>query len=174
MPGQERIQKVSGCRGPRKRYPKRLWRGIRCGRWRKHDEALLKIGQSRAQQTRIYVLRDPETFSELAHPAIQVDDQSVGDLAPARYLFVDRAPGQHVVSVSLLQNYYPITLTTRQGSVHYVHLGLRPYMERFLTAGLLTQAIEHAATGHNGAYMLVEMSEPDGRALLQRLTAGAG
>jgi hypothetical protein len=126
------------------------------------------------QQTRIYVLRDPETFSEVAHPAIQVDDQSVGDLAPARYLFVDRAPGQHVVSVSLLQNYYPITLTTRPGSVHYVHLGLRPFVERFLTAGLLTQAIEHAATGHNGAYMLDEMSEPDGRTLLQKLTAGPG
>jgi hypothetical protein len=89
-------------------------------------------------------------------------------------LFVDRAPGQHVVSVSLLQNYYPITLATRPGSVHYVHLGLRPFMERFLTTGLVIQAIEHAATGHNGAYMLVEMSEPEGRALLQKLTAGSG
>jgi hypothetical protein len=124
------------------------------------------------QQTRIYVLRDPEIISELAHPGIKIDDQSVGDLAPARFLFADRAPGQHVVSVSLLQNYYPLTLTTRPGSVHYVHLTFRPAVESFLTSGLLTQAVERAATGRNGPYILVEMNEAEARALLQKLVAG--
>jgi hypothetical protein len=125
------------------------------------------------QQTRIYVLRDPEAFAGLVHPEIKVDDQSLGDLAPGRYLFVDRAPGQHVVSVNAMMSYYPVTLTTRPGSVHYVKVALRPYMERLLLGGIVPQAIEQASTGHNGAYVLVELTEPDGRALLQKLTAGA-
>jgi hypothetical protein len=126
------------------------------------------------QQTRIYVLRDPEVFSEVVHPAIKVDDQSLGDLAPARYVFVDRAPGQHVVSLNVMQAYYPVTLATRAGSVHYLRVALRPYMERLLLGGILPQAIEQASTGHNGPYTLVEMDQQAGRALLQRLTAGAG
>jgi hypothetical protein len=126
------------------------------------------------QQTRIFVLRDPETFSELVHPSIKVDDQSLGDVAPARYLFVDRPPGQHVVSLSFMQGYYPITLTTRPGSVHYVHIAMRPFMERFLLGGVIPQAIEQASTGRNGPLILVELSEPEGRALLHKLTAGSG
>jgi hypothetical protein len=125
------------------------------------------------QQARIYVMRDPEVFSEAVHPGIKVDDESVGDVAPARFLVIDRAPGQHVVAVFLLQNYYPLTLTTRPGSVHYVKVALRPYMERLLLGGIVPQAIEQASTGHNGAYTAAEMSESDGRALLQKLTAGA-
>jgi hypothetical protein len=126
------------------------------------------------QQTRIYVLRDPEVFSEVVHPAIKVDDQSLGDLAPARYVFVDRAPGQHIVSLNIMQAYYPVTLATRAGSVHYLHVELRPYMERLLLGGIIPQAIEQASTGHNGPYTLVEMDQQAGRALLQKLTAGPG
>jgi hypothetical protein len=121
------------------------------------------------RQTRIYVLCETEVCGGAAHPEIKIDDQSIGDLTSAGFLFSDRAPGQHVVSVSFLQNYYPLTLTTRPGFVHYVHLKGRPVIEGLLTAGLLTQAVERAATGHNGAYVLVEMTEPEGRALLQKL-----
>jgi len=124
------------------------------------------------QQARIYVMRGPEVHSEMVHPEIKVDDQSVGDVAPARFVVVDRPPGQHVVSVSFMAGYYPITLTTRAGSVHYVHIALRPYMERLLLNGLVPQAIEQASTGHSGTFMLVAMSEPEGRALLQKLMAG--
>jgi hypothetical protein len=125
------------------------------------------------QQTRIYVLRDPEVHSELAYPGIKIDDQSIGDLAPAKFLFADRAPGQHVVAVYLLHNYYPLTLTTRPGSVHYVRLTLRPAIETLLlSSGLLIAAAERAATGRSGAYILIEMSEAEGRALMQKLMAG--
>lgn len=122
-----------------------------------------------ARQTRIYVLCEEDVCGGAAHPGVKIDDQSIGDLTSAGFLFSDRAPGQHVVSVSLLQNYYPLTVTTRSGSVHYVHVKARPAIEAFLTAGLLTQAVERAATGHNGAFVLVEMSGPEGRALLQKL-----
>ncbi|HML11968.1 MAG TPA: hypothetical protein VK456_01595 [Xanthobacteraceae bacterium] len=121
------------------------------------------------RQTRIYVLCEADVCGGAAHPGVKIDDQSIGDLTSAGFLFADRAPGQHVVSVSLLQNYYPLTLATRPGFVHYVHVKARPAIESFLTAGLLTQAVERAATGHNGALVLVELSEPDGRALLQKL-----
>jgi hypothetical protein len=77
-----------------------------------------------------------------------------------------------VVAVSLLQNYYPLTLTTRPGSAHYVHVKARPALEAYLTAGIIPQMIEQAGTGHNGAFVLVEMSEPEGRALLQKVTSG--
>ena len=125
------------------------------------------------QQTRIYVLRDPATFSELLHPGIKVDDESVGDLAPARFLVIDRAPGQHVVAVASSRGYYPLTLKTRAGSVHYLHVALRPFAERFLLGGLVPQMIEQASTGHSGEFTLMEMSEPEGRGLLQKLMAGA-
>ena len=46
-------------------------------------------------------------------------------------------------------------------------------MARFLSNGMIPQAIEQASTGHNGGYMLVEMSEPEGRGRLQKLMAGA-
>lgn len=121
------------------------------------------------RQARIYVLCEADVCAGAAHPGVKIDDQSVGDLTSAGFLFSDRAPGQHVVSVSLLQNYYPLTLTTRPGSVHYVHVKARPALEAYLTAGIIPQAIEQAATGHNGAYVLVEMSEPEGRALLHKL-----
>jgi hypothetical protein len=121
------------------------------------------------RQTRIYVLCGADVCAGAAHPGIKIDDQTIGDLTSAGFLFADRAPGQHVVSISLLQNYYPLTLTTRPGSVHYVHVKARPAIESFLTAGLIPQAVEQAATGHNGAYVLVEMSEPEGRALLHKL-----
>ena len=121
------------------------------------------------RQARIYVLCEAAVCGGAAHPGIKIDDQSIGDLTSAGFLFADRAPGQHVVSISLLQNYYPLTLATRSGSVHYVHVKVRPAIEAFLTAGLLTQAVERAATGHNGAYVLVELSEPEGRALLHKL-----
>ena len=121
------------------------------------------------RQTRIYVLCEADVCAGAAHPGIKIDDQSIGDLTSAGFLFSDRVPGQHVVSISLLQNYYPLTLTTRPGSVHYVHVKARPAIEAFLTSGLLTQAVERAATGHNGAYVLVETSEPEGRALLHKL-----
>lgn len=123
------------------------------------------------RQTRIYVLCEENVCGGAAHPGIKIDDQSIGDLTSAGFLFADRAPGQHVVSISLLQNYYPLTLTTRPGAVQYVHVKARPALESFLTAGIIPQAFEQAATGHNGAYVLVEMSEPEGRALLQKLTA---
>jgi hypothetical protein len=123
------------------------------------------------RQTRIYVLCEADVCA--ARPEIKVDDQSIGDLTSDRYVFADRAPGQHVVAITLLQNYYPLTLTTRPGSVHYVHVKVRPAIESFLTAGLLTQMVERAATGHNGAYLLVEMSDSEGRALLQKLMARA-
>ena len=121
------------------------------------------------RQTRIYVLCEADVCGGAAHPGVKIDDQGIGDLTSAGFLVSDRAPGKHVVSVSLLQNYYPLTLTTRSGSVHYVHVKSRPAIEAFLTAGLLTQAVERAATGHNGAFVLVEMSEPEGRALLNKL-----
>jgi hypothetical protein len=124
------------------------------------------------QQTRIYVLRDPENISEMVHPAIKVDDESLGDLPAARFVVADRAPGQHVVSLSFMQGYFPVTLTTRAGSVHYVQVAIRPYMERLLSQGVIPQAIEQASTGHSGPYMLVVLSEPEGRALLQKLMAG--
>ena len=125
------------------------------------------------RQSRIYVLCEESVCGGPAHPAVKIDDHSIGDLTSAGFLSADRAPGQHVVSVSLLQNYYPITLTTRAGSTHYVNVKARPALEALLTAGIIPQAIEQAATGHNGAYVLVEMSEPEGRALLQRVTSGA-
>jgi hypothetical protein len=121
------------------------------------------------RQTRIYVLCEENVCGGAAHPGIKVDDQSIGDLTSAGFLFADRAPGQHVVSISLLQNYYPLTLTTRPGSVQYVHVTARPALEAYLTAGIIPQAVEQAATGHNGVYVLVEMSAPEGRALLQKL-----
>jgi hypothetical protein len=121
------------------------------------------------RQTRIYVLCDTDVCAGPAHPGIKVDDQSIGDLTSAGFLSADRAPGQHVVSINLLQNYYPLTLTTRPGSVHYVHVKGRPALEAYLTSGIIPQAIEQAATGHNGVYVLVEMSEPEGRALLHKL-----
>jgi hypothetical protein len=123
------------------------------------------------RQSRIYILCEENVCGGAAHPGIKIDDQSIGDLTSAGFLSADRAPGQHVVSVSLLYNYYPLTLTTRPGSVHYVHLKVRPAIEGLLTSGLLIQAAERAATGHNGAYVLAEISEPEGRALLQKLTA---
>lgn len=122
-----------------------------------------------ARQTRIYVLCEEDVCGGAAHPGVKIDDQSIGDLTSAGFLFSDRAPGQHVVAVSLLQNYYPLTLTTRPGSVHYVHVKARPALEALLSSGIIPQAVEQAATGHNGAFVLVEMSEPDGRALLHKL-----
>jgi hypothetical protein len=121
------------------------------------------------RQTRIYVLCGAAVCAGAAHPGIKIDDQTIGDLTSAGFLFADRAPGQHVVSINLLQNYYPLTLTTRSGSVHYVHVKARPALEAYLTSGIIPQAIEQAATGHNGMYVLVEMSEPEGRALLHKL-----
>jgi hypothetical protein len=121
------------------------------------------------RQSRIYVLCEADVCAGPAHPGIKIDDQSIGDLTSAGFLSADRAPGQHVVSINLLQNYYPLTLTTRSGSVHYVHVKARPAIEAYLTSGLIPQAVEQAATGHNGVYVLVEMSEPEGRALLQKL-----
>jgi hypothetical protein len=69
-----------------------------------------------ARQTRIYVLCEENVCGGAAHPGVKIDDQSIGDLTSAGFLSADRAPGQHVVAVSLLQNYYPLTLTTRPGS----------------------------------------------------------
>jgi hypothetical protein len=121
------------------------------------------------RQARIFVLCDADVCAGPAHPGIKIDDQGIGDLTSAGFLFADRAPGQHVVSISLLQNYYPLTLTTRPGFVHYVHVKARPALEAYLTSGIIPQAVEQAATGHNGVYLLVEMSEPEGRALLHKL-----
>jgi len=122
-----------------------------------------------AHQARIYVLCEADVCGGAAHPGVKIDDQSIGDLTSAGFLSADRAPGQHVVSVRMLQNYYPLTLTARPGSVHYVHVKARPALESFLTAGIIPQAVEQAATGHNGAFVLVEMSQPDGHAPLHKL-----
>jgi hypothetical protein len=124
------------------------------------------------QQARIYVMRDPDVHSEVVSPSIKVDNESVGDVAAARFLVVDRPPGQHLISVNFMQGYYPLTLTTRAGSVHYVQIALRPFAERFFLSGAVPRAIEQASTGHNGEFMLVAMSESEGRALLQTLMAG--
>jgi hypothetical protein len=124
------------------------------------------------RQTRIYVLCEADACRGLVPIEIKVDDQSVGDLTSARYLFADRAPGQHVVSVTSYMGYYPVTLTTRAGSVHYLKVGLRPYVERLFTGGIIPSAIEQSSTGHSGQYTLAQMSEVEGRALLQKVTAG--
>ena len=122
------------------------------------------------RQTRIYVLCDADLCGGVAHPGIEIDGQSIGDFTSVGFLFADRAPGQHVVSVSLLHTYYPLTLTTRPGFVHYVHLKARPAIEGFLlNSGLLIQVAERVATGRNGAYVLAELSEPEGRTLLHKL-----
>ena|ERR1041385_7083817 len=72
------------------------------------------------QQTRIYVLRDPQALGEIERPGIQVDGEMIGLLAPARFVVIDRPPGEHVVAVaSSMGGYYPLTLKTRAGSVHY-------------------------------------------------------
>jgi hypothetical protein len=126
------------------------------------------------QQTRIYVMREPKFFSELGHPGIKVGDEVVGSLAPARFLVIDRAPGQYVVSVNSSPGYYAITVAAHAGSVHYLQVGLRPFVEQYLTSGLIPQMIEQASTGHNGAFTLVELSEPAGRAMLQKLMSEAG
>jgi len=123
------------------------------------------------RQARIYVLCEENVCAGPAHPGIKIDDQSIGDFTSAGFLVADRAPGQHVVSISLFQNYYPLTVPTRPGAVHYVHVTSRPAIESLLTSGLLIQGVERAATGHTGAYVLVEMSEPEGRALLEKLAA---
>ena len=126
------------------------------------------------QQTRIYVMREPKFFSELGHPGIKLGDELVGTLAPARFLIIDRPPGQYVVSVNSSPGYYAITVAARAGSVHYLQVGLRPFVEQYLTSGLVPQMIEQASTGHNGAFTLVELSEPAGRAMLQKLMNEAG
>lgn len=126
------------------------------------------------QQGRIYVLRDPQTLGEIERPAIEVDGQRIGLLAPARFLVIDRAPGQHVVAVaSSGGGYYPLTVNTHARSVHYLHLDLRPVVARFLSSGMIPQMVEQASTGHSGGYMLIEMSETEGRGLLQKLMSGA-
>ena len=51
---------------------------------------------------------------------------------------------------------------------------LRPFMQRYLSSGIIPQMIEQASTGHSGAFMLIEMGEPEGRGMLQQLMAGAG
>ena len=124
------------------------------------------------RQTRIYVLCEADACGGLVPIEIKVDDQSIGDLTSARYLFADRAPGQHVVSVTSYMGYYPVTLTTRAGSVHYLKVALRPYVERLFTGGIIPSAIEQSSTGHSGQYTLAQMSEAEGRALLQKVTAG--
>ena len=127
------------------------------------------------QQTRISVLREPQTLGEIERPGIDVDGQRVGLLAPARFLVIDRAPGEHVVAVaSSGGGYYPLTVKTRAGSVHYLQIALRPFVARFLSNGMIPQMIEQASTGHSGGYMLVEMNEPEGRGMLQKLMAGGG
>jgi len=125
------------------------------------------------RQARIYVLCEADACPVSVPPEIKVDDQSIGNLTSDRYLFADRAPGQHVVSVTSYMGYYPVTLTTRAGSVHYLKVALRPFVERYFTAGIIPSAIEQSATGHSGQYTLAQMSEADGRALLQRLATGA-
>jgi hypothetical protein len=116
------------------------------------------------QETRIYVLREGQTLGEIERPGIDVDGHRIGLLAPARFFVIDRAPGQHVVAVaSSGGGYYPLTVTTRAGSVHYLNLTSRPFIERYLSRGMIPQVIEQASTGHNGGYMLVEMNEAEGR-----------
>jgi len=127
------------------------------------------------RQSRIYVLCEEGVCGSWAlaqQPEIKVDDQSIGNLTSDRYLFADAVPGQHVVSVTSYMGYYPVTLTMRAGSVHYLKVSLRPYVERFFTGGLIPSAIESASTGHSGQYILAQISEADGRALLQKHTAG--
>jgi len=124
------------------------------------------------RQSRIYALCEADTCAGIVAIEIKVDDQSIGDLTSVRYLVADRAPGQHVVSVNSYMGYYPVTLTTRAGSVHYFKVGLRPFIERYLTGGIIPSAIEQSATGHSGQYTLAQMSEAEGRALMQKLMAG--
>jgi hypothetical protein len=124
------------------------------------------------RQTRIYALCEADTCAGLVPIEIKVDDQSIGDLTSVRYLFADRAPGQHLVSVNSYMGYYPVTLTTRAGAVHYLKVGLRPFIERYFTAGIIPSAIEQSSTGHSGQYTLAQVSEAEGRALLQKITAG--
>jgi len=127
------------------------------------------------RQSRIYVFCEADVCGSWAlaqQPEIKVDDQSIGNLTPDRYLFSDAVPGQHVVAVTSYMGYYPVTLTMRAGSVHYLKISLRPYIERFFTGGLIPSAIEGASTGKSGQYILAQMSEGDGRALLQKVAAG--
>jgi hypothetical protein len=124
------------------------------------------------QQARIYVMRDPDVHYESVSPSIKVDNESVGDVAAARFLVVDRPPGQHLISVNFMGGYYPLTLTTHAGSVHYVQIADRSLAERLFLSGVIPQAIERASTGHNGPLMLVAMGDSEGRALLQTLMAG--
>jgi len=124
------------------------------------------------QQARIYVMRDPDVHYEAVSPSIKVDNESVGDVAAARFLVVDRSPGQHLISVHFMGGYYPLTLTARAGSVHYVQIADRSFAERFFLSGAIPRAIEQASTGHNGDLMLVAMGDSEGRALLQTLMAG--
>lgn len=124
------------------------------------------------QQARIYVMRDPDVHYESVSPSIKVDNESIGDVAAARFLVVDRPPGQHLISVNFMGGYYPLTLTTRAGSVHYVQIADRSFAERLFLSGIIPQAIERASTGHNGSLMLVAMGDSEGRALLRTLMAG--
>ena len=124
------------------------------------------------RQTRIYALCEADACAGLVAIEIKVDDQNIGDLTSARYLFADRAPGQHVVSVTSYMGYYPVTLTTRAGSVHYVKVALRPFIERYFTGGIIPSAIEQSTTGRSGQYTLAQISEAEGRALLQKVMAG--
>ena len=134
------------------------------------------ISQSTPQnskQARIYILRDTQFIGELASPDIKVDDQNVGSSRPGRYFFVDRDPGPRVVSVNSMPGYYAVTVMARPGSIHYVQVGPRPVAERMLMGGLIPQAIEQASTGHNGPYIIEEMSEAAGRQLLQKLQSAS-
>src|SRR5262249_62192489 len=124
------------------------------------------------RQSRIYLLCEADACGGLSQPVVKVDDQSIGNLTSDRYLFADAVPGQHVVSITSYMGYYPLTVTTRAGSVHYLKVSLRPYIERFFTGGLIPSTIESASTGHSGQYILAQMSEGDGRALLQKVAAG--
>src|SRR5262249_54378507 len=83
------------------------------------------------RQSRIYLLCEADACGALSQPVVKVDDQSIGNLTSDRYLFADAAPGQHVVSITSYMGYYPLTVTTRAGSVHYLKVSLRPYIERF-------------------------------------------
>jgi uncharacterized protein DUF2846 len=77
------------------------------------------------QQARIYVMRDPDVHYESVSPSIKVDNESIGDVVAARFLVVDRPPGQHLISVHFMGGYYPLTVTTRAGSVYYVQIADR-------------------------------------------------
>jgi len=123
------------------------------------------------RQSRIYVLCE-DACAGLSKPLVKVDDQSIGNVASDRYLFADAVPGQHVVSITSYMGYYPVTVTARAGSVHYLKVALRPYMERLFTGGIIPSAIEQSSSGHSGQYTLAEISEADGRALLQKVAAG--